>query len=193
MRIADKWVVHETRDDMYFTGMSPDNYPVVEHLNSRVRQYRSKRAAECAISRIEESGIEYCEFVAEYIECADVQDVSSDIPQENPESEKPAFTEVTDWSSWEKVLAFAKPLTIADEVAGKKIRFAKIMLCRTIITNQEIFGVIARDGKLYSAGIGGGKNAVDYFLDEIRNYLFERVTRGERADDSSGLSCLRQK
>lgn len=78
MKITDKWVVHETRDDRYFTGMSKENYPVLESLNSRVRLYKNKRAAECAIRHILQSGIEYCEFVAEYIEHLDVDDVPED-------------------------------------------------------------------------------------------------------------------
>lgn len=78
MKITDKWVVHETRDDRYFTGMDKENYPVLESLNSRVRLYKNKRAAECAIRHILQSGIEYCEFVAEYIEHLDVDDVPED-------------------------------------------------------------------------------------------------------------------
>lgn len=172
MQIVDKWVVHETRDDMYFTGMSSSNYPVLEHLNSRVRLYKNKRAAECAISRIQDTGIEYCDFTAEYIECADVQDV----PKE-PETQSPVFAEVKDRSGWETVYACAKPLTLSEEFANKKVRFADISLCRKVIANQEIFGVIALDGKLYSAGIGGGETALKFFLEEYYKYLLPRVTR----------------
>lgn len=78
MEIKDKWVVHEIRDNLYFTGMNPENYPVLESLNSRVRQYKSKRSAECAVRRIEESGIECCEFVAEYIKLEEIPNVSDD-------------------------------------------------------------------------------------------------------------------
>ena len=78
MEIKDKWVVHEIRDNLYFTGMNHENYPVLESLNSRVRQYNSKRAAGCAIRRIGESGIECCEFVAEYIKLEEIPDVSDD-------------------------------------------------------------------------------------------------------------------
>lgn len=78
MEIRDKWVVCETRDKLYFTGMNSDNYPVLESLSSRVRQYNSKRAAECAIRRIKESGIECCEFTAEYIKSEEVPDFSED-------------------------------------------------------------------------------------------------------------------
>lgn len=78
MEIKDKWVVHEIRDNLYFTGMNHENYPVLESLNSKVRQYNSKRAAECAIRRIEESGIECCEFIAEYIKLEEIPDVSDD-------------------------------------------------------------------------------------------------------------------
>lgn len=172
MKIVDKWVVHETRDDMYFTGMSPSNYPVLEHLNSRVRQYKSRRAAECAIGRIHDTGIEYCDFTAEYIEYADVQDVSED-----PKQESLVLAEVKDLSGWEKVFAFAKPPTLSDELAKKKVRFADISLCRKGIANQEIFGVVTLDGKLYSAGIGGGETALKFFLEEYYKYLLPRVTR----------------
>ena len=68
MKIEGKWAVHETRDDRYFTGMDKENFPVLESMNSRVRLYKNKRAAECAIRQIMQTGIEYCEFVAEYIE-----------------------------------------------------------------------------------------------------------------------------
>ena len=78
MKIEGKWVVHETRDERYFTGMDKENYPVLESLNSRVRLYKNKRAAECAIRQIMQTGIEYCEFVAEYIEHLEVDDVSED-------------------------------------------------------------------------------------------------------------------
>ncbi len=78
MKITNKRAVHETRDDRYFTGMDKENFPVLESLNSRVRLYKNKRAAECAIRRIAESGIEYCEFAAEYINDTNVPDVPED-------------------------------------------------------------------------------------------------------------------
>ena len=100
MKIADKWVVHETRDDRYFTGMDKENFPVLESLNSRVRLYKNKRAAECAVRQIMQTGIEYCEFVAEYIEHSDVDDV--------PEDEKPPDNQYVDklGNVWEKLDKF---------------------------------------------------------------------------------------
>lgn len=180
VRITDKWVVYDTRSELYFAGMPGGVLRLEQICNIGKRHYKTKNGAQHAIDRIMDNeyvkGKDGTNLVVKHIDIFEIEDIPK-VPKKL-EPEKPAFAEVTDWSNWEKVLAFAKPLTLADEVAGKKIKFAKIMLCRTIIANQEIFGVIARDGKLYSSGIGGGKNAVNYFLDEIRNYLFERVTMG---------------
>lgn len=174
--IVDKWVVHEKRDDVYFTGMDSSDYPVLERLNSRVRTYKSERSAKMAVNRIGER--EYCEFEAVYIAREEVPDVPEDKPSGKSENTAPALAEVKDPSDWGIVFACAKPLTLDDELAGRSVKFAQISLCRTVIANQEVFGVIAADGKLYSAGIGGGEAALKFFLEEYYKYLLPRVTRG---------------
>lgn len=172
MLIENKYVVHETRDDAYFTGMNGENRPVLEKLNSRVRTYDSKRAANCAIKRIEESGIEYCEFVPEYIKCENVPDVPKDEPDKDLE-----MREVTNPSGWEDVFACAKPIPTSAQLLGQTVTFLNIRLCRKTIGNREIFGVYAADGKLYSAGLDGGETALKRFLEEYYNYLLPRVSR----------------
>ncbi len=171
MEIQNKWVVHEKRDDLYFTGMGDNDFPVLERLNSRVRTYKSERSAKMAINRI--GAVEYCEFEAIYIEREDVPDVPADTVPDKP---MPVLAEVKDPNGWEKVFACAKPPTVNDEIGGRAAKFAKITLCRKIVANHEMFGVIAQDGKLYSAGIGGGEAALRYFLEEYYNYLLPRVT-----------------
>lgn len=175
VEINDKWVVHEKRDDVYFTGMDSSDYPVLERLNSRVRMYKSERSAKMAINRIGQH--EYCEFEAVYIKREEVPDVPEDEIPKKAENTAPALAEVKDPSGWGIVFACAKPLTLDDEFAGRPVKFAQISLCRTVIANREIFGVIAADGKLYSAGIGGGEAALKFFLEEYYKYLLPRVTR----------------
>lgn len=172
MLINDKWVVHEKRDDVYFTGMGDGDHPVLERLNSRVRIYKNERSAKMAINRIGEQ--EYCEFEAVYIKREEVPDVPDD-------KTAPVLAEVKDPSGWGTVFACAKPLTLDDEIAGKSVHFMKISLCRKVIANREVFGVITKDGKLYSAGIGGGETALRFFLEEYYKYLLPRVTR--KGDD----------
>lgn len=175
MVISDKWVVHEKRDDVYFTGLDDQDYPVLERLNSRVRTYKSERSAKMAVVRIGER--EYCEFEAVYIACEDVPDVPEDKLPQDAENTAPILIEVKDRSGWGKVYACAKPPTIDDELARRRVKFAEISLCRTVIARQEVFGVIAADGKLYSAGINGGEAVLRRFLEEYYNYLLPRVTR----------------
>jgi len=171
MEIQNKWVVHERRDDVYFTGMGDNDFPVLERLNSRVRTYKSERSAKMAINRI--GSVECCEFEAVYIEREEVPDVPVDTA---PDKSMPELAEVKDPNGWEQVFACAKPPTFDNETGRKASEFAKITLCRKVIANHEMFGVIARDGKLYSAGIGGGEAALRYFLEEYYNYLLPRVT-----------------
>ncbi len=171
MEIKNKWVVHEKRDDLYFTGMGGNDFPVLERINSRVRAYKSERSAKMAINRI--GAVECCEFEAVYIEREEVPDVPADTV---PDKSVPALAEVKEPNGWERVFACAKPPTVNDEVGGKTAKFAKIALCRKVVANHEMFGVIARDGKLYSAGLGGGEAALRFFLEEYYNYLLPRLT-----------------
>lgn len=176
VEINNKWVVHEKRDDVYFTGMGSGDYPVFEHLNSRVRTYKSERSAKMAINRIGER--EYCEFEAVYIAREEVPNVPEDKPSDKGENTAPVLAEVKEPDGWGTVYACAKPPTLDDEIARRPVKFAQIALCRTVIAGREIFGVIAADGKLYSAGFGGGETALRFFLEEYYKYLLPRVTRG---------------
>lgn len=169
MLIENKYVVRETRDNVYFTGMNSNNYPVLESLNSRVRTYKSEKAAKMAILRI--GTVECCEFAVEYIKSEEVPDV----PQDKP-SEPPKMALVNDASEWETVFVCAVP---PRELGGSAV-FSKIELCRRQVGDREIFGVLAADGKLYSAGLGGGETALRRFLEEYYNYLLPRVTRESR-------------
>lgn len=167
MEISGKWVVHERRADVYFTGIGDNGFPVLERLNSRVRTYKSERSAKMAINCI--GARECCEFEAVYIE----REVVPDVPVDTvPNKSMPVLTEVKDPIGWEKVFACAKPPALIE----RPVKFAKISLCRTIIENKEVFGVIAHDGKLYSAGIDGGEAALRFFLEEYYKYLLPRVT-----------------
>lgn len=87
MEIQNKWVVHEKRDDLYFTGMGDNGFPVLERLNSRVRTYKSERSAKMAINRI--GAVEYCEFEAVYIEREKVPDVPADTVPEHKKRSSP--------------------------------------------------------------------------------------------------------
>ncbi|MBD5232184.1 MAG: hypothetical protein HDS66_08565 [Bacteroidales bacterium] len=132
MLIENKYVVHETRDDAYFTGMNDENRPVLERLNSRVRTYDSKRAANCAIKRIEESGIEYCEFIAEYIQSEIVPDVPPNEPanvEPQPPKEPPIISDTNDWETLDNF--------------GSKIRYL-----RKQSLLGYIFAVLCADGKM---------------------------------------------
>ncbi len=139
MEIKDKWVVREVRDNLYFTGMNPENYPVLESLNSRVRQYKSKRSAECAVRRIEESGIECCEFVAEYIKLENVPDVPADKPAAAaPSDEQKEPPIIKNDGGWETVDSF-----------GKK---GQVQYLRKREALRYIFAVQCEDGELRSFG-----------------------------------------
>lgn len=139
MEIKDKWVVREVRDNLYFTGMNSENYPVLESLNSRVRQYSSKRAAECAVRRIEESGIECCEFVAEYIKLEDVTDVPADKPvTAAPSDQQKEPPIIKNDGGWETVDSF-----------GKK---GQVQYLRKREALRYIFAVQCEDGELRGFG-----------------------------------------
>ena len=169
MLIENKYVVRETRGNVYFTGMNSNNYPVLESLNSRVRVYKNEKAAKMAIKCI--GTVEYCEFAVEYIESEEVPDVPQD---KSPEP--PRMAVVEDASEWETVFVCAVP----PKELGGAVTFSKIELCRKQVGDREIFGVRAADGKLYSAGLGGGETALRRFLEEYYNYLLPRVTRESR-------------
>lgn len=133
MKITDKWVVHETRDDRYFTGMGKENFPVLESLNSRVRLYKNKRAAECAIRQIMRSGIEYCDFVAEYIKHLAVDDVPDDEkPPDN--KDKPRGNQYTDklGNVWELLDKFG-PVKYLRRTTESGVCFAMTNTDRDII------------------------------------------------------------
>lgn len=167
MLIEKKWVVRETRDNLYY--VKGDVHPVFEPLSSRTRIYKAKNNAEGAIRQIER--LESCEYAPEYIECKEVPD----IPQDKP-PEPPKMAVVEDVSEWETVFVCAVP----PREPGGEATFSKVALCRRQVGDREIFGVRTADGKLYSAGLGGGETALRRFLEEYYNYLLPRVTRESR-------------
>jgi len=127
VRIENKWVVRETRDDLYFTGMNAENYPVLESLNSRARTYKSEKAAKMAINRI--GAVECCEFAAEYIKSEEVPDV----PQDKPPDEPPIIKYDEGWS-------------IVDTFGKKILYLRKEAACR------YIYAVLCEDGNLRGFG-----------------------------------------
>ena len=174
MLIENKWVVYDQRDDAYYTG-DREGGPIFESLNSRVRVYKSEKAAKSAIRYIYGTGserVEFCDLRAVYIEHEDVPDAPDDEPDKDSE-----LREVTDPSGWEDVFACAKPIPNSAQQLGQTVSFLNIRLCRKTIGNREIFGVYAADGKLYSAGLDGGEIALKRFLEEYYNYLLPRVSR----------------
>lgn len=218
MLIENKWVVYDSKDDVYYTGDNDNGDPVLESLNSRVRTYKNEKGAKGAIRHIEYSGrecVEFCKLKAVYIERQEVFDVPKDVkenPPDKPESaaNRPKFVEVKEPTDWEEVYGFAFPMesltflcTLDDYLrASKRLKemkyckstvrigdFSSIKLCRKKVGDREIFGVIAADGKLYSAGLNGGAAALEKFCDECRKYLMPRVTRGEKSDNRICPAC----
>lgn len=169
MLIENKYVVRETRDNLYFTGMNSENFPVLESLNSRVRTYKSEKAAKMAINCI--GAVEYCDFIVEFIKSEEVPDVPKDKPPEPPK-----MVPVYDDSEWEEVLVCAVP----PRKPGDAATLSKIALCRRQTGGREIFGVKTADSSLYSAGFGEGETALRRFLEEYYKYLLPRVTRERR-------------
>lgn len=173
MVVQRKWVIRETRTNTYFRGMNADDYPICERLDSRTKLYKSEKSAKMAMNRI--GSREYCDFVVEYIESKEVPDV----PQPTGQAPQPSSTHnsglviVTDSSGWVPVFAGASP----PNIAHADTRFASITLYCKRTGEQEMFGVLAQDGNLYSAGLGGGVVALDFFLAEYRKYLLPRVSR----------------
>lgn len=174
MVVKDKWVVVEQRSNTYFKRMNEDDYPICEQLDSGTRFYKSEKSAKMAINRI--GYREYCDFQTQYIERQELPD-EPNLKDKLVISEQPAAISglviVKDRSGWVPVFAGASPPSIAHSDA----RFADITLYCKRVGEREMFGVLARDGELYSAGFGGGEVALDFFLREYRTYLLPRVSR----------------
>ena len=179
--------------------------PIMDALNSRVRTYKNERGAKQAVRKIIDASIGdhtvSRNFEVIYIERQEVPDVPEDPKDNTPDKPEPQkFTEVKDPEGWYEVYGFAFPLeslitlrsldgNIRASETFKQLKYCKgsiavgdfsaIKLCRKVVGDREMFGVIAADGKLYSAGIGGGAAALDKFCDECRKFLMPRVTRGD--------------
>lgn len=163
MLIKDKWVVFETRTKLYYAGNDKSGLPTPKPLSAETRQYKKRRAAMCAIDRI--SGItEYYNFVPAYIE-------NKEVPESEIEVISAELAEVADPSGWKEVYAFAVPGTES---------FSRIRLCLNNANGVELFGVKKADGKIYSAGFGGGEKALRIFCEACFDFLLPRVTRQER-------------
>ncbi len=164
MVIENQWVVFETHTGMYYAGNNKNGMPEPKPLSSRTRMYSSRKAAGCAIDRISEISEGY-NFVAVFIEQMEAPDVG-----ENADKPICQMTEVTDLAGWKEVYGFAVPRTDS---------FASIRLCLKVLNGLEIFGVKTRDGKLHSAGFGGGEKALKCFCEQCYEYLLPRVTKQE--------------
>ena len=199
MIIENKWVVHDRRDDVYYTGDDESGGPVLESLNSRVRTYKNERGAKGAIRHIQFSGSEkseFCELEAVKIEKEEVKDVEVENPARPPD--EPQLEMVENVSGWETVYGFAFPIERLETLfyEDEKIRtsekfsetrfrkqtvavgdFGKIFLCRKVVGKREMFGVKCADGKIYSAGFGGGAVVLEKFCEECKTYLLPRVTK----------------
>lgn len=159
MEINNKWTVYETRTAMYYAGNDENGIPTPQPLSSATRQYSSQRAANCAIDRI--CGLcEGYDFIAKYIGCLEVPDIE--------EVKSKELTEVENAQDWKEVYGFAVPGTT---------KFNNIRLCLLNNNGLEVFGVKDKDGKLYSAGFGGGEKALKRFCKLCYEYLLPRVTR----------------
>ena len=158
MEIKNQWVVYERRDDLYFCGLK-DDFPILEHLNSKVRQYKSKRAASCAISRILDSHIECCDFVPVYIECREVPDIAEEITSDPAEAPTEKRTQATVYS-----------LTYNDGTWETVTSYWKIAMVKKKIGRRFVFGVIdaktARNGYLYAFETDGEK-AWEFFCESV--------------------------
>lgn len=212
MQIENKWVVYDLADDVYYTGDDVNGNPVLESLNSRVRIYKNEKGANGAIRHIEHSGserVEFCKLKAIYIkrwEVPDIPEDMKDVPTDKSEAapDTPKLVEVKQPVGWQEVYSFAFPMESLVQLknkddhirASEKLRemkyckstvgigdFSSVKLCRKMVGDREMFGVIAADGKLYSAGFGGGAAALEKFCDECRNYLMPRVTRGDHKEE----------
>lgn len=180
MKIKNQWVVHELRDNLYFCGIK-DDCPVLEPLNSRVRLYKSERAANCAIPRILEAHIECCDFTPMYIEYAEVPDITEVImsaPAEAP--------------SKKKSQAAVYNLTYNDGKWDTVTSYWKIAMLKKTVNGRCVFGVVdaktARQGYLHDFGADGGK-AWEFFCECIYKSGVESVKKmmGEQLTRKGGM------
>lgn len=159
MLIENRWVVYETRTRLYYAGNDKNGLPTPQPLSANTRQYKTQRAAKCAIDRI--SDVEYYNFVTEYIE-------AQEVPNDEIEAITSALVEVADPNGWREVYGFAVPGTE---------KFSKIRLCLKVKDGMELFGLKKEDGKIYSAGFGGGEKVLRVFCEACYDFLLPRVTR----------------
>lgn len=140
MLIENKWVVHDNKDDVYYTGDNDSGDPVLEGLTSRVRLYKNEKGAKGAIRHIEHSGserVEFCELKAVYIERRDVPDAPSvkDKPGQasaEPPKEPPVIKNDGNW-------------IIVDS-------FGRIKYVKKTTTSKPFFGVLDENGDLRGFG-----------------------------------------
>lgn len=180
MEIKNQWVVHELRDNLYFCGIK-DDCPVLEPLNSRVRLYKSERAANCAIPRILESHIECCDFTTMYIEYAEVPDIAEEImsaPAETfakKKSQADVYNLVYNDGKWTTVTSYWK-----------------IAMLKKAVNDKCFFGVVDaktnQKGYLYDFGTKGEK-AWEFFCECIYKSGIESVKKmmGEQLTRKGGM------
>ena len=163
MLIEDKWVVFETRTKLYYAGNDKNDLPTPQPLSANTRQYKTQCAANRAIDRISEKS-EYYNFISTHIE-------KQEVPDNEIEAITSELVEVTDSRGWQEVYGFAVPGTD---------KFSKIRLCINAVNGIELFGIKKDDGKIYTAGFGGGEKALRCFCEACYDFLLPRVTRQER-------------
>ncbi|MBD5128471.1 MAG: hypothetical protein HDT43_00875 [Ruminococcaceae bacterium] len=84
MLIENKWVVYDSKDNVYYYGDDSDDRPVMGTLDSRVHRYKSEVGAKRAINHILKKGSERTEFSLLkplYIQSQEVPDVPKDKPK----------------------------------------------------------------------------------------------------------------
>lgn len=137
MLIENKWVVYDSKDDVYYSGDNDRGDPVLVSLDNRVRLYKSERAAKGAIRHIEYSGserVEFCELKAVYIERLTVPDVLG------YNKDKPGQ-------------ALSEPPIIKNDGNWKLIdSFGRIKYVKKLTTGAPFFGVIDENGDLRGFG-----------------------------------------
>lgn len=160
MLIENKWVVYDDRNDVYYTGDDCDGKPVMGSLDSRVRVYKSERAAKGAINHIYDVGNEYVTFYwllkPRYIERMEVPDA--------PQEDKDEMNE---------------PPIIQNDGAWKVIdSFGRIKYVKKITTASPLFAVLDDNGDLRSFGFNELKAWLWY--SDLRRSVGERriIERG---------------